>query len=98
MTYERVKYLKPEEFKRLCGVQPETFAKMLGVLRYAGGMTPSGRIASQTKTKTRATEQVEPRRPTPTNFRVLERVSYLLSCWSILGSERVNSLPNCPQH
>ena len=48
MTYERVKYLKPEEFKRLCGVQPETFAKMLGVLRYAGGMTPSGRIASQT--------------------------------------------------
>ena len=32
MTYERVKYLKPEEFKRLCGVQPETFAKMLGVL------------------------------------------------------------------
>jgi uncharacterized Fe-S cluster-containing radical SAM superfamily protein len=33
MTYERVKHLKPEEFKRLCGVQPETFAKMLEVLR-----------------------------------------------------------------
>ncbi len=33
MTYERVKNLKPEDFKRLCGVRPETFIKMVGVVR-----------------------------------------------------------------
>ena len=29
MTYEKVKKLKPEEFKRLCGVRPETFDRMV---------------------------------------------------------------------
>ena len=29
MTYEKVKKLKPEEFKRLCGVRPETFNQMV---------------------------------------------------------------------
>ena len=29
MTYEKVKDLKPEEFKRLCGVRIETFAVMV---------------------------------------------------------------------
>ena len=29
MTYENVKYLKPEEFKRFCGVRFETFAQMV---------------------------------------------------------------------
>jgi hypothetical protein len=33
MTYEQVKHLKPGEFKRLCGVRPETFAKMLEIMR-----------------------------------------------------------------
>lgn len=33
MTYEQVKHLKPEQFKRLCGVRPETFAKMLEIMR-----------------------------------------------------------------
>jgi len=33
MTYEKVKNLKPEEFKRLCGVHPETFSQMTGVVR-----------------------------------------------------------------
>jgi len=32
MTYEQVKSLKPEAFKRLCGVRPETFIQMLSVL------------------------------------------------------------------
>jgi hypothetical protein len=32
MTYEAVKHLSPEEFKRLTGVSPETFESMLGVL------------------------------------------------------------------
>lgn len=32
MTYEQVKHLRPAEFKRLCGVRPETFTRMLEVL------------------------------------------------------------------
>lgn len=32
MTYEQVQHLKPEAFKRLCGVRPETFAEMVSVL------------------------------------------------------------------
>lgn len=33
MTYEQVKNLKPEDFKRLCGVRPETFAQMVEVVQ-----------------------------------------------------------------
>jgi hypothetical protein len=32
MTYDQVKNLKPTEFKRLCGVYPETFKEMVKVL------------------------------------------------------------------
>lgn len=32
MTYSQVKNLKPTEFKRLCGVYPETFKEMVKVL------------------------------------------------------------------
>lgn len=32
MTYKQVKDLKPEVFKRLCGVGPETFTQMVSVL------------------------------------------------------------------
>lgn len=32
MTYEQVKNLKASEFKRLCGVRPETFAQMVEVV------------------------------------------------------------------
>ncbi|WP_226890096.1 IS5 family transposase [Nostoc sp. MG11] len=42
MTYEKVKNLKPEEFKRLCGVHPETFSQMTEIVR----------SRSQTKLKT----------------------------------------------
>lgn len=35
MTYERIKQLNPGEFKRLCGVQPETFKQMVEVLHTA---------------------------------------------------------------
>ncbi len=35
MTYEQVKHLKPEEFKRLCGVRPETFNQMVAVVQQA---------------------------------------------------------------
>ncbi|MBE5232276.1 MAG: IS5 family transposase, partial [Microcystis aeruginosa PMC 728.11] len=33
MTYEQVKTLKPTEFKRLCGVYPDTFNDMVTVLK-----------------------------------------------------------------
>jgi hypothetical protein len=33
MSYEQVKNLKPEDFKRLSGVRPETFTQMLLVVR-----------------------------------------------------------------
>jgi len=36
MTYEQIKELKPEDFKRACGVHPQTFEKMLQVLRENG--------------------------------------------------------------
>lgn len=32
MTYERLKQLRPSEFKRYCGVHRETFDKMINVL------------------------------------------------------------------
>ena len=33
MTYEQIKDLKPEDFKRACGVHTQTFDKMLAILR-----------------------------------------------------------------
>jgi hypothetical protein len=33
MTYEQRKDLKPGDFKRACGVHPQTFEQMLQVLR-----------------------------------------------------------------
>jgi hypothetical protein len=35
MTYEQVKGLKPAQFKRLCGVRPETFEQMVRVVHGA---------------------------------------------------------------
>ena len=43
MTYNAVKYLKPSEFKRLCGVQPETFEAMMSVIRQVELEKPPGR-------------------------------------------------------
>ena len=58
MKYEDVKNLKPEEFRRLMGVKPDTFNKMLVVLeaaetkrklsqRYRGGKKPKLTLADQ---------------------------------------------------
>jgi hypothetical protein len=33
MTYEQFKRLKPSDFKRRCGVHPETFGQMTEILR-----------------------------------------------------------------
>lgn len=43
MTYEQVKHLKPEEFKRLCGVRKETFKQMVAVLDTAKQQLKPGR-------------------------------------------------------
>ena len=43
MTYDSVKHLKPEEFKRLCGVRPETFNQMVAVMQQAKQQLKPGR-------------------------------------------------------
>lgn len=43
MTYNAVKHLKSTEFKRLCGVRPETFKSMLIVLNQAQTQKLPGR-------------------------------------------------------
>ena len=43
MTYERIKHLKPEEFKRLCGVHPETFNQIVIVMQQAKQQLKPGR-------------------------------------------------------
>jgi hypothetical protein len=44
MTYEQVKNLKPEEFKRLCGVRQETFSHMVEVVKtYSPAKQKTGR-------------------------------------------------------
>lgn len=76
MTYNAVKHLKPTEFKRLCGVRPETFDSMLTVLRQADTQKLPGRPS-----KLSLEDQL---------LMTLEngaRVSYILSYWTILGSE-----------
>lgn len=46
MTYEQVKHLKPEQFKRLCGVRPETFKQMVVLLRQAKQQLKVGRLSN----------------------------------------------------
>lgn len=43
MSYDAVKHLKPSEFKRLCSVQPETFAAMMLVIKQVESDKPPGR-------------------------------------------------------
>lgn len=43
MTYERVKYLNPIEFKQLCSVRKETFNQMVALLRQAKQQLKPGR-------------------------------------------------------
>lgn len=43
MTYEKVKHLKPSEFKRFCGIQQQTFDQMSSILRKAEAQKSPGR-------------------------------------------------------
>jgi len=54
MTYEQVKTLKPTEFKRLCGVYPDTFKDMVTVLKAesnSGGCVRTGDRKTQKKNR-----------------------------------------------
>lgn len=42
-TYEQLKHLKPAQFRRVCGVQPETFEQMLSVVTQARAYQLPGR-------------------------------------------------------
>ena len=69
MTYEQVQSLKPEAFKRLCGVGYTTFAEMVSVLKQQ----------QLRETETRSSASTELRRSGTTGITILARVSYLLS-------------------
>jgi hypothetical protein len=48
MAYEKVKNIKAEEFKRLCGVKLETFEQMVLLVRKHDNLkTRSGRLPTQ---------------------------------------------------
>ncbi len=55
MTYERLKDLKPSAFKRRCGVQRETFSKMVNALRShldrSGGIIVTSPVARYSRTQ-----------------------------------------------
>ncbi len=42
-TYEQIKHLKPAQFRRACGVQPETFEQMVSVITQARAHQSPGR-------------------------------------------------------
>ena len=69
MIYEQVQSLKPEAFKRLCGVGYTTFAEMLSVKR----------TTETQETQTRSSAKTELRRSGTTGVTILARVPYLLS-------------------
>lgn len=77
MTYEKLKELKRSEFKRRCGVHPETFEKMVNILKPV-------RLSSR---KARRTEQVKCSRSITAHLRILERISHTVSHRTNMGSQ-----------
>ncbi|WP_160295966.1 helix-turn-helix domain-containing protein [Aliterella atlantica] len=63
MTYEQVKNLKPEYFKHLCGVRPETFNQMVEVVT----------LFLAVKKENRTTWEIKLGRPSVNDFRILKR-------------------------
>ena len=70
MTYEQVKSLKPEDFKRLCGVRPDT-NNCDG--RGSAMSTTGCAYAQPAKTKNRKTRQIQLGGPIVDDIRILER-------------------------
>lgn len=77
MTYNQVKHLKPSEFKRLCGVQPETFKRMIEVVN---------QTHQQLKPGIGQPVQIDDRRPSANDIGVFTGVPHLLSYSPIMGS------------
>jgi hypothetical protein len=75
MTYEQLKNLKSEEFKRFCGVHLETFRRMVKELE--PNLKRTG--------KRGGSAEVKCRRPTTHQPRILAGVQNVLSYWQKLG-------------
>lgn len=84
MSYEPVKNLKPEDFKRLCGVRQETFRQMVVAVE----------AYRQPKLQTARPGKLSEARPIIDDMEILEGVQYLLPHWSSMGSKRVYLLQN----
>ena len=84
MSYEQIKHLKESEFKRLCGVKPQTFADMVKILKQ--DLPTSRNRGGQPKLS------IEDRLLIALEKRA--RVSNLFSYWSIMGSSRIDSMQN----
>lgn len=88
MTYEQVKNLKASEFKRLCGVQPETFVQMVEVVgTHERNQKKTGRPG-----KLSLEDQVLMRLEYWREYRTYFHIG------PILGSEPVNSIPAEPKN
>ena len=77
MTYKQVKKLKAEDFKRLCGVQHETFKQMVEIVK----KVDCSRKITGRPSKLRVEDQVL------MTARILTRVQNLFSFRSNLGNQ-----------
>ena len=87
MTYEQLKYLKPSDFKRRCGVYRETFQQMIEVLH--PHLNRQGKRGGQCKLSVE--DQL---------LLVLEkgaRISHSISHRHELGTQRVGSMSADPE-
>ena len=75
MTYEQLKDPNPREFKRLCGVHPETFTRMVEVLQ--PDLKRTG--------KRGGSAEVKCRRPTAHHPRILAGIRDILPYWQKLA-------------
>lgn len=82
MTYEYLKHLKPSDFKRRCGVHPETFDQIVEVLRPE--LDRRGKRGGQAKLSVENQLLVV--------LFVLARIPDAISHWQQLGLERVGSV------
>ena len=76
MTYLQHKDLKPEDFKRLCGVHKETFALMVSVIQVQ---------IEQKKRKPGKPSKLSVEDQVSNELAVLERVADILSHQSVMG-------------
>lgn len=76
MVYEKAKNLKAEEFKRLCGVKPETFDQMVKLVKNN----------EKLKKKTGRPSKLSLENQKNMTLEYLREQANLLSYWAILGN------------